>query len=233
MRLSKADRNARNDARTRVKLSETSKLGCLSWSFAAFDTCPGAIGADGAVVPACSGCYARGGFYAMPGAVAVRDFNRDDWQRDDWADDMVAALLGETHFRWFDSGDVYSVTLAAKILDVMTRTYWVQHWLPTRMHKFVKFAPIFDAMRRLPNVVVRASSDSINGEIVAGQPQNSTIVPTADDAPESATVCAAYTRGGKCGPCRACWDKSVETIAYPAHGVRMAKVIRLSVAAVL
>jgi hypothetical protein len=222
------DKSARKAARARVKLSETSKLGCLSWSLTAFDTCPGAMTPDG-VADACQGCYARGGFYAMPGAKAVREFNREDWKRDDWADDMVSALQGESHFRWFDSGDAYDLRLAEKIYSVMLRTEWCQHWLPTRMHKFAKFATILGMMNRLPNTVVRASSDSVTGERVKGQRNDSTIIPTAADATHAMTVCEAYTRGGKCGPCRACWDESVQTIAYPAHGSKMLKVIRLSI----
>lgn len=232
MKLSKHDRTVRNAARSRVKLSETSKLGCLSWSLAAFETCPGRVrDADGAVVDACAGCYARGGFYAMPGAIAVRDFNREDWQRNGWIIDMRDALIGETEFRWFDSGDMYSVSLAKRIYEVMTLTPWVRHWLPTRMHKFAKYIEVIDAMRALPNVVVRASSDSVKGETVKGQSHHSTIVPTPDTAPTNAVVCKAYARGGKCGDCRDCWSKDVEVIAYPAHGMRMAKVIHLSVAA--
>ena len=52
-------------------------------------------------------------------------------------------------------------------------------------------------------------------------------MPTAEQVPDGATLCEAYSRGGKCSGCRACWDKSVATIAYPAHGAKMARVIKL------
>jgi Gene product 88 len=213
-----------------VKISKTSKLGCLSWSLQALDTCPGSKSATGGLVPACSGCYATTGNYRYPNVIAPREHNRTDWERDDWADDMVAALAKETHFRWFDSGDMYSVELARKMLDVMRRTPWCKHWLPTRMHKFAKFQAIIRDMQALPNVMVRPSSDDIDGTYTAGI-HGSTIIPNADDAPTGVTVCGAYSREGKCGPCRACWDKTVAVIAYPAHGQKMAKVIRLALAA--
>jgi hypothetical protein len=143
---------------------------------------------------------------------------------------MVAAIAKETHFRWFDSGDMYSVKLARKMLAVMRRTPWCKHWLPTRMHKFTKFQAIIRDMQALPNVMVRPSSDDIDGTFTAGV-HGSTIIPNADDAPTGVTVCGAYSRDGKCGPCRACWDKTVAVIAYPAHGQKMAKVIRLALAA--
>lgn len=211
-----------------VKLSRTSKLGCLSWSLQARETCPGSIGTDGELVDACRGCYATSGNYRFANVKAPRIHNREDWKRAEWVDDMVTALTRETRFRWFDSGDLYALPLAEKILQVMQRTPHVRHWLPTRMEKFPKFARVLDRMRALPNVAVRFSSDSVQGEFNAAH--GSTIFDAGTKAPAGAFVCGAYTRGGQCGDCRACWNKSIPVIAYPAHGVSMAKVIRLKVA---
>lgn len=218
-------------ARARVRLSQTSKLGCLSWSLIARDTCPGSIDPTTKdLVPACAGCYAVGGNYRYPNVKAPREFNREDWERADWEDDMVQALMGETHFRWFDSGDMYALGLAQKIFRVMQRTPWCKHWLPTRMHKFVKFQSVLAAMQSLPNVMVRPSSDAIDGTYTPGT-HGSTIVPTHETQNKNLFLCGAYTREGKCGPCRACWEKEIEVIAYPAHGKTMMKVIRLAQAA--
>jgi hypothetical protein len=142
---------------------------------------------------------------------------------------MVFALTHERHFRWFDSGDMYDLKLAWKIAAVMSRLPDVKFWLPTRMHKFKKFATVIAFMQSLPNCAVRFSSDSVTGETVHGA-TTSTIVPTPADAPVGSFVCPAYTRGGKCESCRQCYDKGTAIIAYPAHGVSMAKVIRLVVA---
>lgn len=213
-----------------VKLAKTSKMPCKSWSLQALETCPGAR-VKGIIVDACKGCYARTGFYQFGAAIKTREFNREDWKRDDWVDDMVSAILGDEYFRWFDSGDCYDIRLAEKILQVMIRTPGTMHWFPTRMGKFDKFSAVLRAMSDLPNVVIRHSSDSVSGQTVDyGYGQSSTIVPTADDAPSVATVCEAYSRDGKCGPCRACWSKDVPVVAYPAHGKAMHKVIRLAVA---
>lgn len=214
-----------------VKLSVTSKLdGIKSWSLQALETCPGSIGPDGKLVPACSGCYATTGNYNYPNVKAPRQFNREDWQREEWVDEMVQALQDSRFFRWFDSGDMYSLALAEKIHEVMQRTPWVKHWLPTRMAKFVKFAEILAKMESLPNVKVRFSADSIDGTFEKGV-HGSVIVPDASEVPEGAKLCRAYENEGKCNGCRACYDKSVSVIAYPAHGVKMKKVIRLTVAA--
>jgi hypothetical protein len=215
------------------KISVTSKLdGIRSWSLLALDTCPGSIESPGVLVDACKGCYATTGNYRYPNVKAPREFNRTDWTRIEWVDDMVQELQNDRFFRWFDSGDLYSVALAEKVLEVMQRTPWCKHWLPTRMHKFPKFLQVLRSMQTLPNVSVRFSADSITGEYIPGL-HGSVIGPNADtfqDHP-GASLCRAYEHGGKCNGCRACWDKSIDLICYPAHGQKMSRVILLKVAA--
>jgi hypothetical protein len=211
-----------------VKISVTSKLdGIKSWSLQALETCPASKNADGSLVDACKGCYATTGNYNYPNVKAPRAYNREDWQRLEWVDDMVQALQESRYFRWFDSGDMYTIGLAEKILEVMQRTPWVKHWLPTRMHKFPKFRGVLTEMQALDNVMVRFSSDSVTGQFIDGL-HGSVIVPTIDDVTPKMQACNAYQHGGKCNGCRACWNKSVPLIAYPAHGVKMAKVIKIA-----
>lgn len=207
-----------------MKLSVTAKLdGIKSWSLQALDTCPGSKNADGTLVPACSGCYATTGRYIMPTTKAPREYNKQDWQRSAWVQDMASAVAKETHFRWFDSGDMYSLSLAKKILAVMRATPNTKHWLPTRMAKFPKFQAVIDEMRALPNVMVRFSADNVDGGHTPGV-HGSTIF-SKERLPRSVFICGAYTREGKCDGCRACWDKSVAVVAYPAHGRKMIKIV--------
>ena len=209
-----------------VRISKTSKLdGILSWSLQAIETCPASIGADGNLVAACSGCYATTGNYNYPNVKAPRLENKEDWKREAWVGDMVKALDSSRYFRWFDSGDMYSLGLAEKILEVMQKTPWCKHWLPTRMAKFAKFADVLARMQALDNVMVRFSSDSVSGEFDSRH--GSVIIESPEALPEGATLCEAYDNGGKCNGCRACYSKDVPLIAYPAHGVKMAKVIRI------
>ena len=74
-------------------------------------------------------------------------------------------------------------------------------------------------MSCLPNVAVRYSSDSRKGERLDFG-LNSTILSSKDNfSPETGYVlCRSMERKGKCGSCRACWSKKVETVAYVAHG---------------
>jgi hypothetical protein len=208
-----------------IKLSKTSKLdGIMSWSLQALDTCPGSKDSQGDLVPACQGCYATTGNYRFANVKKPRELNREDWKRDDWVRDMVYSLENSRYFRWFDSGDMYSHDLAWKIFQVMEKTPHVKHWLPTRMYKFDKFKHAITRMQGLPNVVVRFSSDSVTGEVIEGQ-TTSTIF--SDTVPDGAFECKAYQHEGKCNGCRACYDKDVKVIAYKAHGVKMAKVIKI------
>jgi hypothetical protein len=210
-----------------IKLSVTSKLdGIKSWSLNALETCPGSMSSKGELVPACAGCYATTGHYRFKNVKAPREHNRQDWQRPDWVGDMVTALDTERYFRWFDSGDMYSLDLARKILAVMRATPHVKHWLPTRMHKFPKFKGTLDKMRALPNVALRPSSDSVTGQFVPGL-HGSTIIASREAAPTSVKICEAYDHGGKCSGCRACWDKTVPVIAYVAHGRKVRKTLRI------
>ena len=210
-----------------IRLSKTSKLdGILSWSLQALETCPASKKPDGSLVDACKGCYATTGNYNYPNVRAPRIENKEDWKREEWIDDMVKALDSSRYFRWFDSGDMYSLDLAEKIYQVMTLTPWVKHWLPTRMQKFSKFKAVIAKMQALDNVMVRFSSDSVNGIFIQGV-HGSVIVNAASSYPKASKLCEAYANEGKCNGCRACYDKAVPLIAYPAHGKKMAKVIRL------
>ena len=213
------------------KLSKTSKLdNIMSWSLQALETCQGSIGADGELVPACAGCYATQGTYNFPGTKKVRFDNKQAWQDDAWVATMVGALKKQKYFRWFDSGDMYSIALALKMYAVMVKTPHVKHWLPTRMHKFAKYQQVLTKMAALPNVMVRPSSDAVDGTFTAGV-HGSTILPEGMAVPAGVKVCTAPTTNGKCSGCRACYSKDVAVVGYIAHGRKMAKVIRLAVAA--
>jgi len=204
-----------------LKLSKASKMPCRSWSLQALTTCPASKNKDGSLVDACKGCYATTGNYTFKSVKESRQHNKEDWKRDGWVDDMVTELDNDRYFRWFDSGDVYDIRLAYKILEVMQKTPWCNHWLPTRMYKFAKFRGVLSQMETLPNVVIRRSSDSITGETIEGA--TTSTIATLDSVPVGAAVCEAYTREGKCGTCRACWSKDVAVVCYIGHGQIMQK----------
>ncbi len=199
-----------------VLLSKASKMPGKSWSLQAGDTCPGSINPlTKEVIEVCADCYAKTGFYRMENVKAPRLHNRKDWKRTDWADDMVAALDNERWFRWFDSGDIYTAALAQKIYEVARRTPWCNHWIPSKSYNIPKIRYWLDRLKELPNVSVRFSSPSTNG--VYNSTHGSVVVQSVTDTIKEGKMCDAYTRGGKCGPCRACWDSSINLIVYPLH----------------
>jgi hypothetical protein len=206
-------------------LSKTSKLdGIRSWSLQAAETCPGRI-FNNEVVDACKGCYATAGNYYLPNVIKKRADNKLAWQERGWVNDIVMQLQDEQYFRWFDSGDMYTMALAKKIYTIMKRTPWISHWLPTRMYRFAKFAKILADMQALPNVMVRSSSDSVEGNFEAHH--GSTIVSDESEVKDGVKLCESFKHEGKCNGCRACYSKKVPVIAYKAHSNRMRGVIKL------
>ena len=205
-----------------MKISKVGKLNSRSWSLEALETCPASKGSDGELVPACKGCYAVGGNYRFQNVKDARSHNKRDWKRSEWVADMIEELDSDRYFRWFDSGDMYSLALAEKMYEICKATPWTKHWIPTRMHKFKKFRDVIDRLNALDNVVVRLSSDGINGEIIEEAEYSSTIIPFIDSV-TVATVCNAPLQEGKCKKCRACWHKDVKVIAYAGHGAKMKK----------
>jgi len=205
-----------------MMISKVGKLNSRSWSLEALETCPASKGSDGELVPACKGCYAVGGNYRFKNVKEARSHNKKDWKRSEWVADMIEELDSDRYFRWFDSGDMYSLALAEKMYEICKATPWTRHWIPTRMHKFKKFRDVIDRLNALDNVVVRLSSDGINGEIIEDAKYSSTIIPFIDSV-TVATICNAPLQDGKCKKCRLCWDKSTKVIAYAGHGAKMKK----------
>lgn len=201
-----------------VKLSQTTKMPGRSWALPAGSTCPGSRDSSGAVIPVCQACYAKTGNYTYPVPRQMREFNRADWKRAEWVPEMIREIAQESYFRWFDSGDVYHPALAFKILLVIQGTPHVKHWLPTRSHVVPRIRAVLERIRQEPNAVVRYSSPNTDGTYDAEH--GSTVIPFAD-WPTSARVCPSSQQEGRCGACRACWDKNVPVIAYVGHGLVM------------
>jgi len=129
-----------------------------------------------------------------------------------------ALKSGEPFHRWFDAGDLQSVAMLDAIIAVCLLTPNIKHWLPTRELTFVKASK-----RPVPtNLVIRISSTMV-GDLPRNAPNTSTVHShgqTFVGKPcPSTTAEHRALNGGKpcCGPCRACWDKSVPNVPYPLH----------------
>jgi hypothetical protein len=123
------------------------------------------------------------------------------------------------YFRWHDSGDIQSVEHLAKIVQIAWNCPTIRFWIPTREYGFVteymeKFGELFP-----PNLTIRLSThmvDSQNPPKIGGLP-TSTVHTKPERMPLGTIQCEAYTREGKCGDCRVCWDSSVQNVSYPKH----------------
>lgn len=205
-------------------LTQTSKMPCKSYSLPTLACQTGYKLAqiEGTI---CSDCYANKNFYAMyratiePAQVA-RLSSLDDPL---WEDAMVVQILGDPYFRWHDSGDIQSVEHLRRIAQVCLRTPNTTHWLPTREPGFViAYINLYGRDALPPNLTIRISA-TYPDQPVKLHPQLqgiSTILTSNVHTPGAAPLglgCEAYTRGGACGDCRACWSKDVPAVSYPKH----------------
>lgn len=178
----------------------------------------------------CSDCYALKANYQYPSVKTAQARRLAAITNPQWVPAIVSMLRkahgldgGPVHksvadpgwHRWHDSGDLQSVAHLAAICDVARRTPELRHWLPTRE---VSILSAFYAAGHIrpSNLMVRVSATKIDGAPSARFAHTSSVYDKAAPRP-GAHVCPAYTQGGKCGSCRACWSFEVSEVAYPRH----------------
>jgi len=198
-------------------LSSPSKLPCKAWGISAEKCQTGAKLAKLDNTP-CSQCYALQGSYKMYPAIPIAHAKRLEAISDPlWVEAMVKLIQGNSHFRWFDSGDLQSVSHLEKIAEIARQTPETLHWLPTQERAYVK------ACGQLPkNLVVRLSQTVIDNAPVPGA-KLSSMVSTGGKLPAHVFDCPSRFQDNACGDCRACWDRSVESVAYHSHGHKINK----------
>lgn len=164
----------------------------------------------------CHGCYAMKGRYGFPVVQSALYRRLASIERPLWSAAMAELIRrkGETYFRWHDSGDIQSTDHLAAICEVAAATPEVRHWIPTREYRIVaeyrKSGGVIP-----PNLAVRLSAHMVDGTAPqVGLPVSEVFT----DAPsKDAHRCPAPEQGNQCGDCRACWDPTVEVVAYHLH----------------
>jgi len=130
-----------------------------------------------------------------------------------WVDAMVKLIGSDPYFRFFDSGDIQSAEHFVKIVEIAEKTPNCLHWLPTQERAYVKaFEGTIPA-----NLIVRFSQTVID-RVPAQGSKLSSMVNTGQALPAHVYDCPSYFQDNACGDCRACWDTSVECVAYHSHG---------------
>lgn len=153
----------------------------------------------------------------MPTVREPRQWNLAVWNQcvetgtiSEWIDAIVSTIKNDKFFRWFDSGDIQSVDMLHAIVKVAERMPDTKFWLPT--HELGFLLAYVKAGNKIPaNLVIRKSANMI------GQVDKSPSGLSSSVSSNVGTICQAYTRGGKCADCRACWDSSIDNIDYPLH----------------
>jgi hypothetical protein len=202
------------------KLSEPSKMPCYAFSIPAWYCIIGAI-LHAIANSVCADCYAlknRFIFGAVKNAmerryaVLMRALS-DSVFRLEFKAAFKHLMRNEEHFRWHDSGDLQSVEHLILLAEIAIENPHVQFWLPTRERNMVL---AFMRTHAIPdNLTIRVSAPMVDGEpLKMGDFPTSTV---HKNGAVHGALCEAYTREGKCGPCRLCWDKSVLNVSYPFH----------------
>jgi hypothetical protein len=201
-------------------LSKPSKMPCKGWSLPAF-RCKIGTKLRAVINSVCSKCYAHKGMYVFPKVRACleRRFGileralSDEMFREMFRAAFVRLLRDEEFFRWLDSGDIQSVAHLLLMADIARDNPHVTFWLPTRERNIVL---AFMRKYSLPaNLTVRVSAPMIDGAPLALDGLPTSTVHKKGQA--HGTECVAYTQGGFCLDCRACWNRDIANISYPAH----------------
>jgi len=201
-------------------LSNPSKMPGLSYGTPAADCIIGAIlrKKKGTV---CEKCYAHKGMYVFP-VVKKAQARRLEILTTDletWRKDMTELLSRkyakkkgpDAVFRWHDSGDLQSLSHLEAIVQIAKDLPGIAFWLPTKEYGLVRK---YLRTNNLPsNLVIRVSAPMIGQSVFgAGVYDTVSTVGTGEGY-----ACPAYTQGGECGDCRACWQKDVISVDYPQH----------------
>ena len=198
-------------------LSAPSKMPGSAWSISAKRCVVGSLlrKVEGST---CSKCYALKGRYAFRNVQAAQERRLEAFQAlgPEWVKLMVELIAfqyrnrkgADRVFRWFDSGDLQSLEMFEKIIQVAKKLPDISFWLPTRERAIVQ-----SFQGEIPdNLIVRVSAAMIGRK--ANPPKGYRGSSVNNPA---AFQCDASSRAGECGPCRACWLKDIPDVSYRQH----------------
>lgn len=189
---------------------------CQGWSVPALACRTGSKLAqvEGSV---CHGCYALKGFYRMPNVQRTLQARLALMESPEWVPAMIEKIRATEKsgfFRWFDSGDLQSIKTLKAIVRIAIALPEIQFWLPTKEYGIV--SEYFELYGSFPsNLTVRLSAYMVDkagpNSLAHG------LGLTTSEVSSTSGDCPAPTQGNKCGDCRRCWDKDVQTVTYRLH----------------
>ena len=135
----------------------------------------------------------------------------------EWVPAMIAKIKSTEKsgfFRFFDSGDLQSLKTLKAIVRIAIALPDIQFWLPTKEYGIV--SEYFELYGAFPvNLTVRLSAYMVDkagpNSLAHG------LGLTTSEVSSTSGDCPAPTQGNKCGDCRRCWSKDVQTVTYRLH----------------
>jgi len=199
--------------------TNNTKMGTTTYAIDAFACKVGSKLAKNPNTP-CHGCYARKLQKLRPSVDQGWKLNLSKWLQADpklWAKAMAFQIdryNTDGYHRWFDSGDLQSLEMLQAIVEVCELTPTIKHWLPTQERAMVKQFKANGGT--IPdNLVIRVSASLLDGDMPSGADNGSQVFTKGSDP--KGFECKARHNKNACGPCKACWTKSVKLVSYPKH----------------
>lgn len=165
----------------------------------------------------CNKCYATRGNYSYEVVRAAHAARKEALSHPLWVEAMTLLIehytdKNDPYFRVHDAGDIQDYNHLMMWVQVARNLPWVHFWMPSKEYRIVKLAK--KSVTDWPeNLVVRLSAPMIGQE----PPSSISYLSTSTVDAGIGEKCLAYTRGGVCGDCRACWDKNVSNVDYKKH----------------
>ena len=166
----------------------------------------------------CSKCYALKGRYVFGNVKNALARRLASLVHAEWVQAMAFQInqAAVNVFRWHDSGDIQNLEHLERIVEVCRLTPDVRHWLPTREYAIV--TAYKEKHGAFPdNLNVRLSAYMVDGPLPEGAAARLGVTMSGVTSDPKKVSCPAYTQGGVCGSCRACWDKNQAVVFYPKH----------------
>jgi len=209
-------------------LSSPGKMPCRSYGLPAAECNVGSALRESSTSEnptVCGSCYAyERGMYAFMQTQIAQYWRLHCLSDPRWIDAMVCLIGWQERFsrvfRWHDSGDLQSVFHLCQIVEVAERLPWVSFWIPTREASVLRvFLREFGAFP--VNLNVRQSCALVGhfpdpARACDGRTFSAVSLP-GQSLPSAAWACPAYSQGGECRDCRACWDLGTPVVIYPLH----------------
>lgn len=197
-------------------LSSPSKMPCHGWSIPA-RLCQTGQKLRAIIGSICFFCYALKGRYVFENVQKALEKRLKCFEHPLWVEAMSFAIWKKEKsgfFRWFDSGDIQSLLMLEKIVQIAKNLPEITFWLPTREYGYVsQYVAKHGAFPK--NLTVRLSAYMVEGKPPVELAKRLGCVTSGVSA--DSFTCPAPKQGNKCLDCRACWNMSVTNVNYKKH----------------